>query len=127
MITFYLAAKLSKRDELLPIASLLMMQGHTVKTRWLMGLNEGTKESQVACADVDLNDIDDATHVVLFNLPTHDPEFSTGRQIEYGYALARGKTLVIVGECNSVFHAKADHYYPTVTEFLEAYAPDCKY
>src|SRR6185295_8893588 len=96
---FYLAAKYDKREQLLPIAAMLLMHGHKVKADWLLGAHsEATPEAQQKYADLDLADINDCTHFVMFQLPTDKPEPSTGRQIELGYAIAREKNCFVVGD-----------------------------
>ena len=123
MITFYLAAKYDKRMELLPIAALLMLKGHRVNAEWLNGSHAGASEAEKeSYADIDLANISDCTHFVLFQLPVDSPEPSSGRQIEFGFALARNKTVIIVGDGSSVFYTKAKRY-GTVQEFLEDFAP----
>ena len=122
-MTFYLAGKYDKRCELLPIAALLMLHGNNVKAEWLNGSHSGTSESeQEAYADIDLANITECTHFVMFQLPVDAPEVSTGRHVEFGYALAKKKVVIIVGGGSSIFHTKAK-LFSTVAEFLEVYAP----
>ena len=120
---FYLAAKYDKRTELLPIAALLMLNGHAVRCEWLNGGHEGTLGDAAQWAQADLNDIDACSHFVLFNLPTHNPEASSGRHIEFGYALRQGKDCLVVGSGDSIFFTTATRY-KTIGEFLDTYAPN---
>lgn len=121
---FYLAAKYSKRVELLPIAALLMMHGHKVHCNWLLGCHAGVSdEEQRAYAEEDLGQIAECTHFVLFQLPVEAPEPSTGRQIELGYALSLNKACFIVGDGGSIFYTLTTRY-KTIGAFLEMFAPN---
>src|SRR5262245_16925507 len=108
-IRFYLAAKYSYRETLLPVAAHLFMNGHIVKADWLMGGHDGqTQEEKIKYAQLDLDDIDACTHFAVFNFPLEEgpPEPSSGRMIEYGYALAKGKHCFSVGPAGSLFFTK---------------------
>lgn len=124
---FYLAAMYAYRVDVLPIAALLMMNGHTVQAAWLNGTHDDDGiGSPKDWALQDLQDIESATHVVLFNLPTGEPEPSAGRHIEYGYALAKGKTVIVVGGGDSVYFELADQRFDTMDDFLAEFAPTAK-
>ena len=126
--TFYLAAKYDYRTEVLKVAALLMLAGHTVKAEWLTGVHhEGGVGEPQDWAKQDLADIDTATHVVVFNLPTDEPEPSTGRNIEYGYALAKDKFVIVVGEGESIFFDLAHGRFNTIDDFLGNYAPTTRF
>lgn len=60
----------------------------------------------------DLRDVDACDVLVLFNPPSF-PQ-SPGRNIEFGYALAKGKKLMIVGQPKGVFQ-----YLPCVLNFID--------
>lgn len=127
MRSFYLAAKYDKRPSLLPIAALLMLAGHRVTSTWLNGTHDGTLlVESMRYAKLDLAHIQACTHFVLFNLPIDDPEQSSGRNVEFGYAMALGKFLITVGKGNCIFYTQADAHYPSISAFLEAYAPGSK-
>lgn len=124
---FYLASKYSKRYVLLPIAALLQLQGHIVTSQWLNGSHEGnTKEDAEKWARIDLQQIDDCSHFVLFNIPFDDPEPSSGRHVELGYAIAQGKTIIIVGEGDCIFYTQADNWFINSADFLAEIAPNSK-
>ena len=76
----------------------------SVTSRWLEldPLTRTTSPADAArIARMDLEDIDRADGLVLFNF--YDQKQSPGRNIEFGYALAKGKALFIVGERCGVF------------------------
>jgi nucleoside 2-deoxyribosyltransferase len=127
MAKFYLAAKYDKRRELLPIATMLVLQGHELTGKWLNGSHDGTDvEAQSKYAALDLQHIDECETFVLFNLPIGCPDASSGRHVEFGYALAMGKQVLIVGDGNSIFKTLAERTYPTVELFLQEFAPDAR-
>lgn len=51
----------------------------------------------------DLEDIDRADAILLLNTQKRGQETS-GKQVEFGYSIAHGKRLVVVGESSNVFH-----------------------
>lgn len=108
-MTVYLAARYSRREELCIYADELRSIGHEVTSRWLDGNHEQADESDPTNEDLrhwaveDIDDIDRAGWVICFT----GGEKSTGRNIEFGYALGRGaghQLLGIVGPRESVFH-----------------------
>ena len=114
---FYLASRYDDRRQLCEIRERLLAQGHDVTARWLNGsheLHEGVEHAKDArrFAEEDLRDIERADAVVLFNNPASLESVRGGRHIEFGYALAQAKTLIIVGPRLSVFH-----YLPFVYQF----------
>jgi nucleoside 2-deoxyribosyltransferase len=102
----------------------LMLSGHEVKADWLTGIHhEGGIGEPFDWAKQDFEDIDACTHFVLFNLPVEDPEPSTGRNIEFGYAYAKNKLTIVIGQSKSVFFELATMRFDTVEDFLDAVAP----
>lgn len=111
----YLAAKYRYRGAVSHIALKLQASGHTVVSRWLTGLHDNlTCGKQSLWAQEDVSDIDSADSIVIFQFPCNadNPEPSTGRHIEFGYALGRKKQVILVGCQTSVFH-----YLPEVIHF----------
>lgn len=116
----YLAAKYSYRTRCQMVASYLVKACHQVRARWLTGAHDSLQpEDQARYASEDLEDINQADTVVVFHFPCGDPEPSTGRHIEYGYALAMGKRVILVGPRTSVFHyLDSIQHYATLEQFL---------
>ena len=56
-------------------------------------------EDQSICALHDLEDVDSADTLVLLSLPGG----GGGKNVEFGYALAKGKRLLLCGEPRNVF------------------------
>jgi nucleoside 2-deoxyribosyltransferase len=42
--------------------------------------------------------------VISFTFPRGTPSTGGGRHVEFGYALAKGKRVVVIGERENVFH-----------------------
>ena len=121
-MTFYLAAKYDKREQVNQIAEQLRQLGHCVQAEWLDGSHTGMSEDeQRSYARKDLADIQACTHFVMFQLPVDHPECSPGRHIELGYAIGLGKHRIIVGGGESVFYTLTQRY-PTVEAFLAEFA-----
>jgi nucleoside 2-deoxyribosyltransferase len=121
----YLAAQFARRDELRGYRDALAVSGVVVTSRWLDS-HEDDGHCMPAylarCAVEDLEDIDRADMVVCF---TESPETSAkrgGRHVELGYALARGKTVIVAGPRENVFcHLPQVLHIPVEGEFLTAF------
>ncbi len=121
MADIYLAASYNRKDEMCAIAEKLQLLGHTITSRWIVQHGE----DQETGAREDLEDIDNSAWVISF---TGAGTTSGGRHVEFGYALAKGKAMVLIGEPENVFHklkrySNPVYVYPTLDAFLEAVAP----
>lgn len=96
----YIAAPYESRAYAQLLAPQLVARGCTVLASWL---HHQAEESDVE-ARIDLADIDQANLVVVLNPPGFERAGTGGRHVELGYALGRGKTVVLVGEATNVFH-----------------------
>jgi hypothetical protein len=112
----YLAAAWSRREEISLIADRLRAVGVEITSNWLTeetALQTGAKEKFLRDrAYIDLADVDRADALVRFTDPeafvTHTgvpPRrlLSAARMVEMGYALAKGKTVYVVGGKQNVF------------------------
>lgn len=107
----YIAGRYSRRDEFRLYANLLGQRGITVTSRWLNEdkpldgqMGQESAEWYAETANIDLQDIDYADSVLFF---AEDPLVGTprgGRHVEFGYALARGKFIDVIGPAENVFH-----------------------
>jgi nucleoside 2-deoxyribosyltransferase len=120
----YLAARYSRREELCGYRERLEQLGHTVTSRWLKGnhqiSNEGiplnelglpfrgpddqAAEMRARFAAEDLADVRTADMLVAFTEEPRSIKTRGGRHVEFGYALALGILVVIVGPEETVFH-----------------------
>ena len=120
---FYLAGKFRWQKVIYTIGQKLTAHGHQVGARWLTGHDSANPSPslQAQWAAEDLQDIDAAEAVVVFQLPCDNPEQSIGRHVEFGYALAKGKPVSLIGLQTSVFHYAAGvTHYPSLDAFYQA-------
>lgn len=113
----YLAALFSLRPEMERIADRLKGAGHAVVARWVYGGEEGLSREQIAV--LDLEDVDACDLIISFTYPRGTMTSGGGRHVEFGYALAKGKRAILIGERENVFH----HYpgvetYPSLESWL---------
>lgn len=125
MLTVYLAAAYSRREELCGYRKQLAADGLGVRATWLEGpdqrlingqLLDAATEAKIEsrrfdtprsmsyasmCAQQDLADIEAADVVVMFTGGGR----GGGRHVEVGYALALGVPVLLVGARENVFHA----------------------
>jgi len=107
----YLAARYSLKEQLKVYAAELQAEGIEVTSRWLdekyspnTQMGEVPYSELVMFARTDLQDVEDADVLVFF---TEDPENQPrrgGRHVEFGYALALGKQILVVGPVENIFH-----------------------
>lgn len=123
----YLAAPYLVRDQLRACADELELIGMTVTSRWLTEdtpIDAGTVGAATSVEDLsvsvhcthDFADIDKAHALVVFTgdaavellddgaIYDQNMLHSGGRHIETGYAIAKNKRIVIIGEPENVFH-----------------------
>lgn len=109
-VSIYLAAKYARREEMETIAVKLMNEyGYDITARWVFGGEEGKSNEEIAVFD--LGDVNAADTIISF---TEGPNMYTtgGRHVEFGYGIATGKRLVVIGPRENVFHN-----FPTVEQF----------
>ena len=110
MARVYLAGPYSERIQLARYALDLILDGHAVTSRWIMGTHPyGTLPAE---AQNDLDDVQACDTLVLFSAGSSPG----GRYVEYGYALARGKTCYVVGPQDNLFHVCAANVFVTWEE-----------
>jgi nucleoside 2-deoxyribosyltransferase len=101
MITsVYVAAPYVKRADAQRVMADLLRAGFDVTSSWLIGDDELSD----AFARQDLADVDRADALVALNPKEWEYLGSGGRHVEFGYALAKGKRVVLVGARTNIFH-----------------------
>jgi hypothetical protein len=115
----YLAAPYAARDRVRGYAKDLRVAGFTCVSSWVdedieitpatTGAASGLDDATVSAhAQDDLEDIATCDALVLFTAAavglTPTIHHSGGRHVETGYALGRGKRVVVVGPPENVFH-----------------------
>lgn len=117
MKKIYLAALFSRRAEMEEIANKLRSYGYHVCSRWVFGGEDGLTREQISL--VDIEDVDKCDVLISFTHPRGSMTSGGGRHVEFGYAMARGKELVIVGERENVFHHfPAVSVYENIDQFI---------
>ena len=106
----YLAARFSDRPQMQAVADRLKPLGFDIVARWVYGGEEGLSREQIAILDI--ADVDACDVLVSFTQPYGTLTKGGGRHVEFGYALARGKKLVVIGFRENVFH-----HWPNVSVF----------
>lgn len=134
----YLAARYSRNDEMRGVRDVLQGMGHKVTSRWIdlhpdivgdfsesftVDTLNSTPELCAPLGQHDLDDIDLADCVISFAEPNGGGK--GGRHVEFGYALGRGKRMILVGPRENVFHT---HYrvdwYPNWPMLVRALAKE---
>lgn len=117
-VSIYLASLYARREEMEQHALLLMnAHGYDITSRWVFGGEVGFSLEEIAIFD--LEDVDSADTIVAFSEPYGTMYKGGGRNVELGYALAKDKRCVLIGERENVFmsHPKIEQY-DTLDEFL---------
>ncbi|MDR1191799.1 MAG: hypothetical protein LBK60_09100 [Verrucomicrobiales bacterium] len=104
----YVAGPYSRKTELKQHAERLRAEGHVITASWLYRpeVDDGGfgDEQKTLAAAEDFVDIKRADAVLNFTEPPGTVNRRGGRHVELGLALAWGKAVVCVGECEHVFH-----------------------
>lgn len=107
----YLAARYSRREEMCRYRNQLESGGHIeVTSRWINGEHQAENDelvhggSATRFASEDIKDLDDAVVVVNFTEEPRGTSSRGGRHVEFGYALAMRKHVIVVGPRENVFH-----------------------
>lgn len=100
----YLAHNFAAADMLRDVVNKIKAIGSEVTSRWIFYVPNDEPKAHYEEARMDLEDIDKADCLVLFTDQVGDTP-GRGKYIEFGYALGKGKKVIIVGEAfNSVFY-----------------------
>jgi len=102
----YLAASYVRRLEILGYKQLLEEDGIIITSEWVTGIHEQTPWTETTYAQHDLECIREADIFMGFTEPENvDSKYKRGgRHVEFGYAIAYGKRLVIVGPLENAFY-----------------------
>lgn len=119
MLRIYLAARYSRRLEMVGYADQLRALGYTISSSWIDGHHEtrpdidatGTIAEQGSWADEDVYDLQQSDAIICFANPPGEPGRG-GRHVEFGLAIAYGLRLALVGQREHVFHClpEVDQY-----------------
>lgn len=96
----YIAAPYPLRDKAATMMRVLELKGIEVTSRWLKAPDTMCDEH----ARKDLDDVAAADLLLAFNPDGWGEKGTGGRHVEFGYALALGKPILLVGERTNIFH-----------------------
>jgi hypothetical protein len=123
----YLAARYSRHTEMQDYRSQLEPLGYRVTSRWIDGGHEwvGTPDEEmplevgIGFAYEDLEDLNAAEIVICFTEEPRATATRGGRHVEFGYALAKGMEIIVVGYRENVFYTvPAIKFFETWEEAL---------
>lgn len=107
----YIASRYSRRDEMRNVAEQLSERGFIVSSTWLqedyplnMNLDGLTPEQHAEIATQDLEDVISSDKLIFFAEDQNNQPPRGGRHCEFGYALALGIDIYIVGNRENIFH-----------------------
>jgi len=137
----YLAARYSRREEMVGYREDLSSRGIEVTSRWINGMHqvddkgipignhgerliesdEGSAGLRACFAAEDIIDVRDAVLLFMFRGPPRAANSSRGgRHVEFGIALALGKFMVVVGPRENLFTwLPSVVWFETWPEYLE--------
>lgn len=111
----YLASRHEDRPDVIIARKKILKMGIGVTSRWLLeggvlktNIVENERVGSKHVLKNDLEDIDAADVVVVFSPKKAFGNSTGGRHVEFGYSLAKGKTLILVGYRENVFHWHQD-------------------
>lgn len=99
----YIAAPFELRKDAEALQLRLQDDGITVTARWIM--EEGADQISHEWATNDLSDVARADILLLLNPPEFKRSGTGGRHVEFGYALALNKKVLVVGVASNIFHS----------------------
>jgi nucleoside 2-deoxyribosyltransferase len=113
-LSVYLAAPFELRPDAIRLMHWLEARGVTVTSTWLRQDDEVSDMH----ARQDLADVDRADVLVALNPPEWSRAGTGGRHVEFGYAVAKGKRIVLCGSRSNMFHHLSDVVRVTSEEAL---------
>lgn len=100
----YIAAPYPLRDDAIALMAEIESAGAVVTSSWLRHHDELTDHF----ARVDLADVAGADVLVAWNPAGWKDTGTGGRHVEFGYAIALGKHIVLLGPPSNIFHHLSD-------------------
>lgn len=103
----YIASNYNSHPEMRGIAARLEASGHFVTSEWIQGTH-GSGDQNERWARIDIRDLEAAEGLVLFTEDFSNSRVRGGKHVEFGYAMAKGKRLFIIGARRNVFHSLSE-------------------
>lgn len=98
----YLASNYGTWPTMQEHAAELRRRGHEVIADWITGTHQADDAARYA--EIDLADLDKCDAVIFFAESPPGSRTRGGKHVEFGYALAKGKRIFLVGTAQNVFH-----------------------
>lgn len=115
----YLASRYSRREEMKEHAIELEENGFVVSSSWLketfdpnMTLSALEEADHQEIAEHDLDDVIGSDIMIFFAEDQNNQPPRGGRHVEFGFALALGVEIYVIGEKENIFH-----YLPNIKVF----------
>jgi len=119
---FYLAARYDRKEEMKKYRELLKEHGVEITSRWLEEPDNAAALGNWDAATIDLDDVRAADGMIFFSENPTERWPRGGRHVEFGYALALNKTIVVIGPKENVFHNLKDiTHYESFDKMLQHY------
>ena len=96
----YIAAPYPCQQEAIFLMRYLEASGHVVTSRWLREIDS----LDDASARKDLLDVEKADVLLAMNPESWEHTGTGGRHVEFGYALALNKSVILLGKPSNIFH-----------------------
>ena len=126
MRMIYLAARFLRRYECQGYRADLQRAGHTVTSRWIDNSTDDEADA-LKCALIDIADLDIADTVIAYGDEPRSNRSRGGHHVEFGYGLAQGKRIMLVGHRENVFnHLPEIEFFSTWQDCLNALKPELK-
>jgi nucleoside 2-deoxyribosyltransferase len=120
MSHIYIAGRFSRRFEFQGYRADVQRAGFTVVSRWI-DLAKENEANAARCAMDDLEDLRLSDTVIVFGDEPRSTRSRGGRHVEFGYALALGKRMILVGHRENIFASlPAIEFFETWPQALAA-------
>ena len=118
MLKVYLAARYSEKNKMSAQADIFKSRGIIVTSTWLeeahspdVQMSEIHTDLLTCYAENDLRDVIAADWLVFSSVEPTTPTVRGGRHVEFGYALAMNKHILVVGPKENIFHHLSDIWH----------------
>lgn len=127
----YIAARYSRREEASFYATVLREAGHIVTSDWheetqyapTVTMKEIPDADLIFMANRDIEQLANAGAVLFLSESPEQPIVRGARHVEFGYALAMAKRIIVIGPKENIFHyLPSIEHAPRLAEALDLLA-----
>jgi hypothetical protein len=127
-VKIYLCARYGRKDEMAGHAARLEAEGHDITSSWVhdppSDSDFGLPEHANRHAHRDLDDLAMADAIICFTEPEGSPFSRGGRHVEWGFALAQEKRMIVIGPYENIFHTVQSYRFDDIDSLLAAHVND---